>query len=286
MSHTIAHHCDFSPGSPPLCKQQGSGGLPSQVCLYGSRPIRSSFWAFLLPPPRREPTHCEWWRGLKKWPNVWLQCRWRRRRGRAGGTMYGMWADHISLLCRQIKRTKRTPEDASSPSLRTAASPLSCIPRKTATPQRPLPPSGLYTARSQIVPQLFRPRYRQHQLRSSNVQSVTDRTNVPLPPYKAIRHREGERCPLPGRRSGSVKITCPNSPAFRGGALDSATTIHYSILPLACFDPHFLRIHRLNSNVRPLVCLSVRVRPSPEVGVAVAASEARSLARRVSALLL
>ena len=107
------------------------------------------------------------------------------------------------------------------------------------------------------MPQLFRPRYRQHQLRSSNVQSVTDRTNVPLPPYKAIRHREGERCPLPGRSSGSVKITCPNSPAFRGGALDSATTIHYSILPLACFDPHFLRIHRLNSNVRPLVCLSV-----------------------------
>ena len=160
--------------------------------------------------------------------------------------MYGMWADPISLLCRQIKRTKRTPEDASSPSLRTAASPLSCIPRKTATQHRPLPPSVLCTARSQIVPQLFRPRYRQHQLRSSShVQSVTDRTNVPLPPYKAIRHREGERCPQ--RDSGSVKITCPNSPAFRGGALDSATTIHYSILPPACFDPHFLRIHRIAS---------------------------------------
>ena len=27
MSYTIAHHCDFSPGSPPLCKQQGSSGV-------------------------------------------------------------------------------------------------------------------------------------------------------------------------------------------------------------------------------------------------------------------
>ena len=33
MSHTIAHHCDFSAGSPPLCKQQGSGGAHKSSCM-------------------------------------------------------------------------------------------------------------------------------------------------------------------------------------------------------------------------------------------------------------
>ena len=81
--------------------------------------------------------------------------------------------------------------------------------------KRPLPRAS--APRSQIVPQLFRPRYRQHQLRSSNVQSVTDRTNVPLPPYKAIRHREGERCPLPGRRSAvASKSPVRIPPRFEG----------------------------------------------------------------------
>ena len=31
--YTIAHHCDFSPGSPPLCKQQGSGGDHKSSCM-------------------------------------------------------------------------------------------------------------------------------------------------------------------------------------------------------------------------------------------------------------
>ena len=31
--HTIAHPCDFSPGSPPLCKQQGSGGVHKSSCM-------------------------------------------------------------------------------------------------------------------------------------------------------------------------------------------------------------------------------------------------------------
>ena len=106
--------------------------------------------------------------------------------------MYGMWADHISLLCRQIKRTKRTPEDASLSFERQHPHYRAFHVKRPRSNGRCLGPLH----RSQIVPQLFRPRYRQHQLRSSNVQSVTDRTNVPLPPYKAIRHREGERCPL------------------------------------------------------------------------------------------
>ena len=45
----------------------------------------------------------------------------------------------------------------------------------------------------------------------------------------------------------------------------------------ACFDPHFLRIHRLNSKVRPLVCLSVRSSPPKSVLPLPPPKHARSL---------
>ena len=190
-----------------------------------------------------------------------------------GDYVWHVGGSHLSAL--SPNQAHKTDSRGCLP-LRTAASPLSCIPRKTAT-QRPLPRAASLTDSATIISPSLSPTPTPH------LQSVTDRTNVPSfhirrsategkDAHSALRRQNHlSEFPRVSRRSVGFRY---NYPLFDTPAR---------------FDPHFLRIHRLNSNVRPLVCLSVRpsVRSSPGVGVAVAASEARSrLARRVSALLL
>ena len=141
MWHTIAHHYDFS--TLHCVNNKEVAGLTSPSVWISPNPV--ILLGIFAPPSPSQGTHCEWWRGLKKWPNVW-QCRWRRR-GSGGDYVWHVGGSHLcsAAECRQIKRTKRTPEDASLSFERAAAtapSPLSCIPRKTAT-QRLLPRAQL-----------------------------------------------------------------------------------------------------------------------------------------------